>query len=121
MGSLEALGQRLKRLRTTTGLSQQAVAAKAGISYFTLAKIEQGATKAPSATVLYKLSAVLGFDIDELLGKKPASQPKSKIKFVYSDIGGVLVHTESAFFQHLSVIYNRPLDKIRAVYHLYIP
>src|SRR5687767_10981750 len=131
MGSLEAsptpqgtgrVSLRLKKLREQAGLTQQQLANRAGISYFTIAKIEQGNTKNPSTTVLYKLSTALGFDIDEFLGKSvKASLRKPKIKFVYSDIGGVLVHTESAFFQHLAILYDRPIDRIRAVYHTYVP
>lgn len=121
MGSLEAAGARLRALRVNAGLTQQQLADKAGISYFTIAKLEQGSTKAPSATVLYKLSNSLGFDIDEFLGRS-SSQPSTRIpvKFIYFDIGGVLVHTESVLFHHLSSDLNRPTDRVKAIYYNYV-
>lgn len=124
MGSLEAkqISNKLRGLREQLGLTQQDVAAKAGVSLSTYTKIEEGTTKRPSATVLFKLAGVLNVSIDSLLTSAtlPAPVKKPKISFVYFDIGGVLVHTESAFLQPLSLRLNRPLDHVRQLYHRYI-
>lgn len=124
MGSLEAkqISNKLRGLREQLGLTQQDVAAKAGVSLSTYTKIEEGTTKRPSATVLFKLAGALNVSIDSLLTSAPLSVPvkKPKISFVYFDIGGVLVHTESVFLQPLSLRLNRPLDHVRQLYHRYI-
>ncbi len=125
MGSLEAkqISNKLRGLREGLGLTQQDVAAKAGVSLSTYTKIEEGTTKRPSATVLFKLAGALGVSIDSLLTNAPVvATPviKPKISFVYFDIGGVLVHTESSFLQPLSLRLNRPLDHVRQVYHTYM-
>jgi len=125
VGSLEIkkFNQKIRSLREAAKLTQQGLAARAGISLSTLTKLEEGTTKAPSATVLFKLAQALNFDIDEVLddSRSPQPQPlKTSFKFIYFDVGGVLVHTESAFLQPLSVRLNRPLDAVRQVYHTYI-
>lgn len=124
MGSLEAkqISKKLRSLREQLGFTQQDVAAKAGVSLSTYTKIEEGTTKRPSATVLFKLAGALRVSIDSLLSANPLPAPvnKPQISFVYFDIGGVLVHTESVFLQPLSIRLNRPLDHVRQLYHRYI-
>lgn len=118
----EAIGERIKRLRRTSNLSQQKVATESGIAYSTLSKLEQGSTKSPSVAVLYKLSQVLKFNIDDLLaGKTSLSSARLPLRFVYSDIGGVLAHTEHVFLQALSLRLGRPLPSVRALYYTYAP
>src|SRR5688572_20418983 len=106
------LGDKLKQLRESVGLTQQKLANKAGVSYSTVSKLEQGSVRKPSAITLQKLMTALQYDLDILLSEKPiphrelkkrqAEIRKVPIKFVYFDIGGVLAHTESLLLQHLA-------------------
>lgn len=130
-----SLGDKVQKLRQARGLTQQKLATVAEVSLSTVSKIEEGAVTRPSAKVLMKLVKSLDFDLDQLLSDEalPAhltSQPVStvekthpinQIKFVYSDIGGVLLHTESALLQNLSILYKRPLSKLQALYYQYVP
>lgn len=126
MGSLgeKQISHKLRSIREQLGFTQQEVASKAGVSLSTYTKIEEGTTKRPSASVLFKLTSALQVSLDSLLDEQanpiPVSVKKPVIKFVYFDVGGVLVHTESAFLQPLSMRLNRPLDHVRHLYHRYI-
>lgn len=125
------LSKKLQQLRQARGLTQQKLANDAQVSLSTVSKLEEGAVTRPSARILLKLVKVLNFELDELLNEQPlpaelikASKPvvpKKTIKFIYFDIGGVLVHTEASLLQSLSMLYKRPIDKIRALYYQYVP
>lgn len=60
------LADRLKRLRKARGLTQQALAVKAGISLGYLSRLEVG-THDPRLTTLRKLARALGVKMTELL------------------------------------------------------
>ncbi|MGH2902792.1 MAG: helix-turn-helix domain-containing protein [Solirubrobacteraceae bacterium] len=60
-----ALAAVLRRLRTDRGLSQEAVAHRAGISYTTLAKIELG-TASPAWATVRSIADALGITLSEL-------------------------------------------------------
>lgn len=127
--STSGIGGKLKQLREAAGLSQEALAARAGVSYSTISKLEQGSVTRPSASTLQKVVSALQFDLDLLLSDKPlptthassASKATSPVKFVYFDIGGVLAHTESMLLQYLSASFDRPLSKVKTLYHQYSP
>lgn len=95
----KALGQRLARARRQAGLTQQELCQKAGLSYSTLAKIERGAIRSPSVFTVASIAAATSASIETLLDiKKPGSPAlpdkktsKSGVRFVYFDIGGVLI------------------------------
>lgn len=55
--------KRLTQLRIDAGLSPQALAAAAGISYQQLLNIERGETANPKVTTLHKLANALGEDV----------------------------------------------------------
>lgn len=64
------IAKRLKELRKKFGWSQQKLAEKAGLSYNTITKIEQGAATKPTIQTMIKIADAFGIGIDELLGRK---------------------------------------------------
>ncbi|MDO6353975.1 helix-turn-helix transcriptional regulator [Caloramator sp. CAR-1] len=58
--------EKIKELRLQKGLSQRALASKAGISQSMLSDIEKGKVN-PTVKVLIKISNALGVDITELV------------------------------------------------------
>lgn len=64
------LAKRLKELRKKTGWSQQKLAEKAGLSYNTITKIEQGAATMPTIQTMIKIADAFGISLDELVGRK---------------------------------------------------
>ena len=62
-----SLGQKIKKLRTKLGLSQDDFARKADVPYTTLTKVETGVIKKPSVFVVSKIAKTLGVDIEELI------------------------------------------------------
>lgn len=61
------LGQKIKKLRTKLGLSQDDFARKADVPYTTLTKVETGVIKKPSVFVVSKIAKALSVDIEELI------------------------------------------------------
>ena len=61
------LGQKIKKLRTKFGLSQDDFARKADVPYTTLTKVETGVIKKPSVFVVSKIAKALDVDIEELI------------------------------------------------------
>jgi len=64
------IAKRLKELRKKTGWSQQKLAEKAGLSYNTITKIEQGAATKPTIQTMIKIADAFQISIDELVGRK---------------------------------------------------
>ncbi len=61
------LGKRIKKLRTSLGLSQDELARKADVPYTTLTKIETGVIKKPSVYVVAKIAKALKISIEDLI------------------------------------------------------
>lgn len=61
------LGQKIKKLRTKLGLSQDDFARKANVPYTTLTKVETGVIKKPSVFVVSKIAKALCVDIEDLI------------------------------------------------------
>ncbi len=61
------VAQRLKHWREKKGLTQEALARKADISYNTIIKLETGGIKDPRISTITKLAKALEITIDELL------------------------------------------------------
>ncbi len=61
------LGQKIKKLRTRLGLSQDDFARKADVPYTTLTKIETGVIKKPSVFVVNKIAKTLNVLIENLI------------------------------------------------------
>jgi len=58
----------LAKIRKEKGLTQEALAQKAGISFHTLVKIEGGKIKNPRIDTVMKLAKALNVSVDKLLG-----------------------------------------------------
>ncbi len=63
------LAKRLKELRKKSGWSQQKLAEKAGLSYNTITKLEQGAATMPTIQTMIKIADAFGISLDELVGR----------------------------------------------------
>jgi transcriptional regulator with XRE-family HTH domain len=63
---MKKLGRRIQRLRAARGLSQEALAEKAGLSRGYLARVETGRHE-PSLTMLDKLAKALKVSVAELV------------------------------------------------------
>src|SRR3954469_9096297 len=82
MAEPTTFGERLRRLRETAGLSQEALARAAGLSTSTIAKVEQRGID-PSWTTVQALATALGVSseafrsgvADEPAGPRPADAP----------------------------------------------
>ena len=72
---LMPIGDRLKRLRTAAGLTQQALATKAGLSMSAVIHIEKGRIPDPRGSTLKALAGALGVTVDELLSDEPEAPP----------------------------------------------
>ena len=57
----------LAKLRKEKGLTQESLARKAGISFHTLVKIENGGIKNPRIETVIKLARALGVKIDTMV------------------------------------------------------
>ncbi len=62
------LGDNLKRFRKATGLSQEKLAQKAGVTYSTLSKIEAGYNTNQKVLSLMSLDTALDVTVTDLLG-----------------------------------------------------
>src|SRR5687768_9514336 len=60
-------GERLRQLRREQHLNQRTLAARVGIDFTYLSKIENGRLDPPSADTIVKLAQALGANPDELL------------------------------------------------------
>ena len=67
LGSMTPVGVRLREIRKSRGLSQDQLAAKAGVPQSTVSRIETGKTSAIEFSVLDKLSSALGCEPGELI------------------------------------------------------
>ena len=64
------IARRIKELRKKSGWSQQKLADKAGVSYSTVTKIEQGAATMPTIQTMIKIADAFGISLDALVGRK---------------------------------------------------
>ncbi len=104
-----SLGKHLQSARQASGLTQQELCQRAGISYSTLAKIERGAIKSPSVFTIHRLAEVLDTTLDTLMGTMPQLviekqkyRSQSGVTFVYFDINGCLVRFFHQAFSRLA-------------------
>lgn len=84
------IGKSIALFRRQLNMTQDELSDLAGLSYSTVAKIERGAIKSPSIFTIAAIARALGTSIEELL-KEERTNPAKDIKFVYSDMNGVLV------------------------------
>ena len=64
------IAKRLKELRRRSRWSQQKLAEKAGLSYNTITKIEQGAATKPTIQTMIKIADAFEISLDELVGRE---------------------------------------------------
>lgn len=64
------LAENIKKYRAKLGLTQEALARKADISYNTIIKLESKGITDPRMDTLIKLADALGVSIDKLVGRK---------------------------------------------------
>jgi transcriptional regulator with XRE-family HTH domain len=74
---LSVLARRVKQLRETAGLSQQALATRAGLSISAVFQIEQGSKNDPRVSTVKALADALGVAVDDLLTERPSAPETS--------------------------------------------
>ena len=70
-GPAGAMGERLRRLRAAAGLTQEQLAARAGVGVRTVRQLELGAVRRPQAASVQRLAEALGVDAVELTAADP--------------------------------------------------
>jgi transcriptional regulator with XRE-family HTH domain len=77
---MQAVGERVLLLRRRGGLSQHALAAKAGVDVMTISRLESGTKKRLEVEPLARLAVALGVSTDHLLGlnTSPQKRPRSR-------------------------------------------
>lgn len=116
------LGSVIQKLRQRAGLTQDDLSDKAGLSYSTLAKIERGAIKNPSVFTVAAIAEVLGTSVEKLIDpieEAPAKKKASSIKFLYTDMNGVLVRFFQRAFTTIGEEYGIPVDKVETTFWHY--
>ncbi|MBI9113191.1 helix-turn-helix domain-containing protein [Maridesulfovibrio ferrireducens] len=84
--SLEKIGSKIRKVRTSNNLSQQRMAELAGISYKYLGEIERGQVNL-SVEILLKISNALHVDPSEILAKENTEQDNLfRAKFLLSEL-----------------------------------
>ncbi|MDD2891475.1 MAG: helix-turn-helix transcriptional regulator [Candidatus Gracilibacteria bacterium] len=61
------IGERIRELRRIKGISQEALAIKAGIPMVSLAKVEQGKIQKPAFQMVWKIVVALEITLDEFV------------------------------------------------------
>ena len=72
-----SLGGKVRALREALGLSQQALAVRAGLSLLQVAQLERGRKRDPRLSTLRALAGALGVDLNALGDGRPLA-PKQK-------------------------------------------
>jgi transcriptional regulator with XRE-family HTH domain len=68
-GRGERLGEAIRRARSRQGLSQQELAARSGVAYATVRKIERGETANPGFFTVADIARALGLRLDVMTGR----------------------------------------------------
>lgn len=61
------LGQRLRHLRESQGLTLRQLAEKSGVNHASIGNIETGERSDPRTSIMVKLAHALGVSVEELL------------------------------------------------------
>jgi transcriptional regulator with XRE-family HTH domain len=77
---LTPLKDRLKELRKASGLTQQALAVKAGLSVSNVVHIEAGRIPDPRVNTVKAIADALGCKVDDLLAEAPGVPPEAPPK-----------------------------------------
>jgi len=65
------LEENIKKLRKRLNLSQEDLATRAGITYSTLTKVENGSNSNPTLATVKKIADAFNIPIDDLVGRVP--------------------------------------------------
>lgn len=68
------LGANLRRIRETRGLTQAALAAKAGMSRNYVAALEGGRIASPGVQAIYAIADAMGVRIEAIMGRPSLGQ-----------------------------------------------
>lgn len=61
------IGKNIKKYRNKLGISQDTLSKKANLAFYTIAKIEAGATPNPTIETVKKIADALGVSLDDLM------------------------------------------------------
>jgi len=64
---MATIGENIKRIRAKQGISQDDLARKAGLKYYTLVKIEGDFVTKPGVQMIAKIAKALGVSMEDLL------------------------------------------------------
>ncbi|MCF2531013.1 helix-turn-helix domain-containing protein [Yinghuangia soli] len=87
---LDAIGPRLRRLRTGRGLTLEALAASTGISVSTLSRLEAGRRR-PTLDLLIPLARAHRVTLDQLVAAPASGDPRVHLRPLQKKRGSVLV------------------------------
>ena len=119
------LGKRLQLARKRAGLTQQELCQRAGLSYSTLAKIERGAIRSPSAFTVAAIAQATGTRLEDLLDVRaqetaapaPAKRrSKNGVTFVYLDINGTVIRFFHKAFTEVAQVAHQPTDLVETFF-----
>jgi transcriptional regulator with XRE-family HTH domain len=82
---LEVVGARIRSLRKENGLSQQALAERAGVSYKYLGEIERGQVSL-SVEILIKIAQALHVQSADILEQPAMDSVKSRALFIMEEL-----------------------------------
>lgn len=124
---IHTLGKNIAKFRQDQDLSQDDLSDKAGISYSTLSKIEQGSIKQPSIFTVYDIARALGVTLDQLIhgridadaGDTQGLKSPSDIKFIYFDVNGVLVKNWEGIFTSIAEQFQLEPEKVELAFWRY--
>lgn len=124
------LGKRLQLARKRSGLTQQELCHKAGLSYSTLAKIERGAIRSPSVFTVASIATATQTPLEQLLdlADQGAGSPapaeakkrsKSGVRFVYFDVNGTVTRFYERAFAEIARDSHKSLELIETLFWRY--
>lgn len=124
------LGKRLQLARKRSGLTQQELCHKAGLSYSTLAKIERGAIKSPSVFTVASIAAATNTPLEELLDLPEGSsgspalsaakkRSKTGVRFVYFDVNGTITRFYERAFSEIARNSHKSIELIETLFWRY--
>ncbi|MEU5792419.1 helix-turn-helix domain-containing protein [Streptomyces sp. NPDC047813] len=112
----EDFGQRLRRLRTRAGLSQEALSHTAGVSVRALADMERGRTRGPQRRTVRMLAGALGLDDAEAAGLESSAavgRPRPRTGNGPAAFGGLALPRDIQDFTARGPALARLLDLAR--------
>ncbi len=120
------LGEAIAQARKSAGLTQQQLCARTNLSYSTLAKIERGAIKSPSAITVATIAKATNTTVESLVGLLNVQIPTKKyhtsstgISYVFFDVNGVMVHFFQRAFTRIAEQHGVTPDAVESAFWHY--